>query len=263
MPELPEVESFRKFVDNTSLHQKITSAKLSKPDLLLDTSPKELIDALEGNAFVDTHRHGKFLFIQLKTKGYLMLHFGMTGEVHYHTPNAKSPKVYILLIKFENGKHFLFSDSREFGMIAWVKNVEAFIERRGYGEDALQIDLKKFLSLFKKRRVSIKTALINQKIIAGVGNEFSDAILFQTKIHPLSVSNKLNENQLTDIFNSMKKILKEAVSYNADRDKLNHYFLLNQRNEGLKCTRCKGKTELATIGGRSSYFCASCQKLYN
>ena len=147
-------------------------------------------------------------------------------------------------------------------MIAWVNSIEEFIKKRGYGEDALQISLKIFLSLFKKRKVAIKTALMNQNIIAGVGNEFSDAILFQTKIHPLSVSGNLNEDQLGKIFQMMKKILKEAMRHDADRDKLNHYFLLNQRHAGLVCPRCKAKTEWQTIGGRSSYFCPSCQQLY-
>ncbi len=262
MPELPEVESFRKFVDRTSLHQKIDLVKLAKTDRLFDISANDLIHILEGNQFEDTHRHGKFLFIRLKRKGYLMLHFGMTGELYYHDPDEKSPKVYVLLIHFENGKNFIFSDSRGFGMIAWVQNIEEFIKKRDYGEDALQMNEDIFLRLFKKRRVAIKTALMNQKIIAGVGNEFSDAILFQTKIHPLSISAKLTPDQLKEIFHIMKKVLKEAVSYDADRDKLNHYFLLNQRQAGLPCPRCKGKTEWQTIGGRSSYFCASCQKLY-
>lgn len=262
MPELPEVESFRKFVDRTSLHQKIELVKLAKTDRLFDISAKDLIHILEGNQFEDSHRHGKFLFIRLKRKGHLVLHFGMTGELYYHTPDERSPKIYVLLIHFENGKNFIFSDSRGFGMIAWTDSVEAFIEKRGYGKDALQIGEEDFIRLFIKRKVAIKTALMNQNIIAGVGNEFSDAILFQTKIHPLSVSGKLSIDQLKEIFQVMKKILKEAVSFDADRNQLNHYFLLNQRQAGLLCPRCKGKTEWQTIGGRSSYFCASCQKLY-
>ncbi|PZR37803.1 MAG: formamidopyrimidine-DNA glycosylase [Azospira oryzae] len=262
MPELPEVENFRSFVDRTSLHQKIEGVKLAKTDRLFDISAKDLIHILEGNEFESTWRHGKFLFIRLKQKGHLVLHFGMTGELYYHTPNEKSPKVYVLLIHFENGKNFIFSDSRGFGMMAWTQNIEGFIKKRGYGDDALQIDQDRFLGLFRKRKVAIKTALMNQHLLAGVGNEFSDAILFQTKIHPLSVSGKLSIDHLKAIFLVMKKILKEAVSYNADRNKLNHYFLLNQRKAGLVCPRCKGKTEFQTIGGRSSYFCPSCQERY-
>ena len=262
MPELPEVESFKNFVDRTSLHQNIELAKIAKTNRLFDISAKELIHLLEGNEFEDTHRHGKFLFIRLKRNGYLVLHFGMTGELYYQNPDEKSPKKYVLLVHFENGRNFIFSDSRGFGLIAWVNSIEEFIKKRGYGEDALQISLKTFLSLFKKRKVAIKTALMNQNIIAGVGNEFSDAILFQTKIHPLSVSGNLNEDQLGKIFQMMKKILKEAMRHDADRDKLNHYFLLNQRHAGLVCPRCKAKTEWQTIGGRSSYFCPSCQQLY-
>ena len=262
MPELPEVERFKKFVDRTSLHQKIAFAKIAKTKRLFDISAKNLIHILEGNELEETHRHGKFLFIRLKRNGYLVLHFGMTGELYYHTSDEKLPNVYVLLIHFENGRNFLFTDSRGFGMMAWVNSIEEFIKNHHYGDDALQIKLDTFISLFRKRKVAIKTALMNQNIIAGIGNEFSDAILFQIKIHPLSVSGKLGDDQLKEMFHMMQKILKEAVSHDADRDKLNHYFLLNQRQAGLACPRCQGKTEWQTIGGRSSYFCPSCQQLY-
>lgn len=230
--------------------------------MLWDTAAKDLIDTLTGNTFQSTFRHGKFLFIELKHSGYLMLHFGMTGDLLYYTSDKAHPKAYVLLMHFENGNSLLFSDSRMLGMIALVKDVDAFIKKRGYGPDALLVSQKEFTFLLEKRKVAIKTALMNQKIIAGVGNEFSDAILFQCKIHPSTPCHHLEEQQLHEVYHVMKKILKEAVSHNADRDELNHYFLLNQRKAGLRCVRCEGKTEFLTIGGRSSYFCPSCQMLY-
>ena len=95
MPELPEVESFRSFVDRTSLHQKIEGVKLAKTDRLFDISAKDLIHILEGNEFESTWRHGKFLFIRLKQKGHLVLHFGMTGEFVLSHPERKSRPKYM------------------------------------------------------------------------------------------------------------------------------------------------------------------------
>jgi formamidopyrimidine-DNA glycosylase len=263
MPELPEVESFKKYIDDTSLRQKIESVKLASKGLLLNTSSRELIKALEGTSFTKTFRHGKFLFVELARKGYLMLHFGMTGDLLYYTPEKKSPKVFVLLMLFSNGKALLFSDSRKLGKIALVESMDEFILQRGYGDDALKISQENFVKKFEKRKAAVKTVLMNQKIVAGVGNEFSDEILFQSQVDPRSACNKLSDGLLKDIFHNMKKILKEAVGHNADRDKLKHYFFLGNRKAGLKCPRCKGKTEFETIGGRSSYFCPSCQKLYS
>ena len=262
MPELPEVEHFKKFIDDYALHQKIALAKLATRELLLHTDGNELIEVLTGNSFKGTFRHGKFLFIQLHSKGFLMLHFGMTGDLLYHTPDKKSPKAYVLMIQFSNGKNLLFSDSRKLGKIALVKSPEDFITQRGYGTDALKVSWEDFLLKLGKRRVAIKTGLMNQKIIAGVGNEFSDEILFMSGIHPSSAANKLGMSKLKDVYQNMKKVLTEAVKHDADRSKLEHHFFLGNRRAGLTCLRCGGETEFETIGGRSSYFCPSCQKLY-
>jgi formamidopyrimidine-DNA glycosylase len=262
MPELPEVENFKNYIDETSLHQKIAAIQIAAPELLVNTTIDILRDTLKGNVFEDTFRHGKFLFIRLLKNGFLMLHFGMTGDLLYYTPDKKYPKVYVLLIQFENGRNLAFSDQRRLGKIGLVKNVESFIKDRGYGKDALKISLEEFIALFQKRRIAIKTALMNQKIVAGVGNEFSDEILFQSKVHPESKSNVLPIEKLKEIYQHMLAILQEAIEQNADRSKLEHYFFLDHRKEGLKCPECKGETKLRTIGGRSSYFCPSCQKLY-
>jgi formamidopyrimidine-DNA glycosylase len=189
------------------------------------------------------------------------LHFGMTGDLLYYKQDTSKPKVYILLIKFENGNNLLFSDWRKFGMIALTESPYDFMAKRKYGKDALLITLEEFIDTFKKLKTSIKTALIDQHHVAGVGNEFSDEILFQATIHPESKANKLRYEILEEIYNQMQKILKEAVFQNADRKKLKHYFFLGNRKEGLTCPRCGGETSIKTIGGRSSYFCPTCQKL--
>jgi formamidopyrimidine-DNA glycosylase len=262
MPELPEVESFRKYIEDTSLHQRIADVQLAAQGMFIDTTDKELKKILEGNSFSGTFRHGKFLFIRLEKEGSLMLHFGMTGDLLYYELDHKSPRSYVLLVHFVNGKNLLFSDPRRLGKIALVKDVDQFIKKRGYGKDALLITKEEFMALFRKKRTSIKAALMNQKSVAGVGNEFSDEILFQSRIHPASIASKLSLEQLAEIYSHMKRILTEAVFHNADRTKLKQYFFLENRKAGLICPRCGGRTVWETIGGRSSYFCPSCQKLY-
>jgi formamidopyrimidine-DNA glycosylase len=270
MPELPEVESFRNYLEKHALNKVIKEAEAANPYMLQDVSKKELEAVLKGNAFVSTHRHGKFLFVKLKKGGYLMMHFGMTGYFESYEAGEKVP-YFALLLTFPGGEKFAFVDRRKLGKVSLLEDVEAFIQKRGYGTDALKITQKQFLEALKPRRTAIKTALMAQNIIAGVGNEFSDEILFQAGIHPESKASALSQKQLILIFKEMQKILKKAVKADADRDKLREYFFLDNRKAGLPCPSrspsadgqagCKGRTVLKTIGGRSSYFCPSCQEL--
>ena len=261
MPELPEVESFKKYIDKTSLHQKIEMVNVFARNVLLNTTVKKLIDTLQGNSFEGTFRHGKFLFLKLKNGGYLMLHFGLTGDVEYWDAESDPPKYRALHIQFESGNNFAFTDTRKMGKIAIVTDAEKFVESRGYGKDALKISREEFAEKLGKRRVAVKTVLMDQKVVAGVGNEWSDEILFQCKIHPESVSQQLKSRQVKKIYEAMVSNMREAVKHNADRTKMKHLFFLDNRKAGLKCPRCEGTTAFKTIGGRSSYFCPSCQKL--
>jgi formamidopyrimidine-DNA glycosylase len=262
MPELPEVESFRKYIVKTSLDKKIEVARLASPGMLLHTTEKNLIKVLQGNEFESTFRHGKFLFIKLKDHGNLMLHFGLTGDLEYVRPGENPPEKFALQFHFTDDSALFFTDTRKMGKIALVDDVDSFIKSRGYGTDALKIREDDFIQKIQKRKVAIKTVLMDQKIVAGVGNEFSDQILFQTKIHPATITTALPARQLKAVYQSMVNILREAVKANSKRDKLEHYFFLDNRKAGLSCPRCKGKTAFQTIGGRSSYFCPRCQKKY-
>jgi formamidopyrimidine-DNA glycosylase len=262
MPELPEVESFRKYIVKTSFNKKIELAKLASPGMLLQTTEKQLLKILQGNEFESTFRHGKFLFIKLREHGSLMLHFGLTGDVEYIKAGENPPEKFALQFHFEDDTDLFFTDTRKMGKIALVEDVDSFIKSRGYGTDALKIKEEDFIQKIQERKVAIKTVLMDQKIVAGVGNEFSDEILFQTKIHPASITTALPGKKLKVIYQAMVTILKEAVKSNANREKLEHYFFLDNRKAGLKCPRCKGVTALETIGGRSSYFCPRCQKLW-
>lgn len=261
MPELPEVESFRKRIDKTSLGKKIALANLLSPNMLLDTTTAELLRILEGNSLESTHRLGKFLFIILKKGGNLLVHFGLTGDVEYIKPGEERPDKYALGLHFEDDSALFFTDTRKLGKIALVDNIDKFVRERKYGVDALSIKEKEFVEKIRGKKAAIKTVLMDQNILAGVGNEYSDEILFQTKIHPAQPTVSLSEKQLLEVFKAMQSILKEAVRVNADREKLTHYFFLDNRKEGLTCPRCNAKTGSETIGGRSSYFCPKCQRI--
>jgi formamidopyrimidine-DNA glycosylase len=263
MPELPEIEAYRKYVEDTSLKKRIIKLHLHPGigGMLLQTTDKALKDTLEENSFVGTFRHGKFLFINLKSKASLMLHFGMTGDLNYTTSDVR-PKSYALIFQFKGNHQLIFSDVRKLGKIALVKDIDAFVKKRGYGKDALRITQDEFCTKFAGKKTAIKAFLMDQKVAAGVGNEYSDQILFQCRIHPASPTARLPERKRVEIFKRMNAILKKAIKKRTEHKKMTKFFFLENRKAGLACPRCKGETEWATIGGRSSYFCSSCQKRY-
>lgn len=261
MPELPEVEAYRRYVEETSLKQEISGVRLRNEHQLADTSKRALVKALRGNKLTGTLRHGKFLFVKLAKGGYLLIHFGMTGDLQYVGDGGKEPKFTAFLLEFKKGGMLAFMDRRQIGRIGLVEDVNKFIRHKGYGPDALQINKDEFIERFENRRMNIKSALMNQKLVAGVGNEFSDEILYQVGLHPESRVDKLDKKILGNIYRQMQKVLKKAVDVNADRDRLQQFFFLDNRRAGLECPHCGGKTEFKTVGGRSAYFCPSCQKL--
>jgi formamidopyrimidine-DNA glycosylase len=261
MPELPEVESFRKYVEETSLKQEISGVSLRNEHQLLNTTKAALTRALKGSKLTGTIRHGKFLFIRISKGGYLLLHFGLTGDIRYVDQDAEEPRFTAFMLEFKKGGMIAFTDSRQMGKVGLVDDAAKFLRKKGWGPDALQITKEEFMDRFANRRTNIKTALMNQKLVAGVGNEYSDEILFQAGLHPESRVDKLDKKMLENVFRLMKKILEKAVSVDADRDRLGKYFFLDNRKAGLECPRCGGKTEFKTVGGRSAYFCPHCQQL--
>jgi formamidopyrimidine-DNA glycosylase len=262
MPELPEVESFKKYIDKTSIGKQIELINLVAPKMLINTTEKKLKSTLVGNVFKGTFRHGKFLFIELKKGGNLLLHFGLTGDLAFIKPGEEPPQKFVLRFHFHDDSDLFFTDTRKMGKIALVDDIKSFIAERGYGKDALTITKQEFIESLKKKKIAIKTVLMDQKILAGVGNEFSDEILFQAKIHPATPTINLSAKQMQTIYTLMLSILKQSVKHNADREKLGQYFFLENRKAGLVCPNCNVKTAFQTIGGRSSYFCPSCQKKY-
>jgi formamidopyrimidine-DNA glycosylase len=260
MPELPEVERFRILIEKTSLTKRIDSVEISAPKMIEGCSETEFQKTLTGNSFTTTHRHGKFLFAGMKEGGYVMLHFALTGELHFVESGDKEPPRFVMHIHFDDDSSLYLSDTRKLGKISLVENVNTFISERGYGKDALSITESEFVQRIKNKRMAIKTALMDQKVVAGVGNEFSDEILFQSRIHPETAAASLTKKQLEKIYSKMVIILNDSVRDQSDRDALKHFFFLENRKAGLPCPRCKSKTISLSIGGRSSFLCPNCQK---
>ncbi len=262
MPELPDVEVFRDYMNRTSLYQIIRRVEVESTRILGRTDPGQLKRCLEGRSFRATSRHGKYLFCFLEPENWLVLHFGMTGFLRYFKDSGSGPKHIRVLITFQNGCHLAYDCQRKLGHVDLVSNPQQYITHKKLGPDPLNsgLDPREFAALFGRRRGSVKSALMNQRVVAGIGNIYSDEILFHAGIHPLIRSAALNEGELEDMFYRMKEVLEVAIQCRSDPQRFPGGYLLPHRAPAQSCPICGGLIDRVKVGGRTSYFCTRHQK---
>jgi formamidopyrimidine-DNA glycosylase len=260
MPELPDVEVLRQYVDATSLHQTIEAVAIDAPRMLKHTATKTVRSWLEGADLAATRRHGKHLLVKTSRGPWLVLHFGMTGRLDYAKRDHDPPRHARLLIDFSNGYWLAGIWQQCLAEIGLACDVGGFVKERELGTDALELDLPEFKDLLARRRGAIKSALMDQKLFAGIGNVYSDEILFQARLHPGRDVRRLDETDLTGLHRAVRHVLRLAIERRADPEQVLGSWLLPHRSPDESCPRCSGHIERATIGGRSAYYCPRCQK---
>jgi Formamidopyrimidine-DNA glycosylase len=260
MPELPEVESFGKYLDRTSLDKTIENVEIKSPELLQNVDANDLKEKLEGHKFKYTKRYGKYTFTCLNSDFWLILHYGMTGRLKYFKGQDEAPHYDRLLITFEDGSHLAFDDPRKFGKINLASSVEDFVKEKELGPDATEIDPKTFKQIFERKKGAIKSVLMDQHIIAGIGNIYSDEILFQACIHPKAPANKLNNAQIERIFKVMKMVLETSVEKRIAKEELPDSFIIPHRRKNGKCPNSDIKLKTIKVSSRTAYYCPECQK---
>ncbi len=260
MPELPDVELFKRYIDATSLHQRITSVTVTDDRILDGISERALQSRLHEKEFASSSRHGKYLFLELDDETHLFLHFGMTGFVKYCREKQKDPHHTRVIIDFDNGFHLAFSNQRLLGKLGLVETVGDFLREKNIGPDASEVDYSRFQSIMAQGKGSVKSTLMNQSSLAGIGNIYADEILYQSGIHPRRRTNQLSDEEMNNIYQNMDAVLETAVASKANPDEMPRSYLLKHREEGVQCTRCGGSIEKTTVSGRTTYFCPGCQK---
>jgi formamidopyrimidine-DNA glycosylase len=260
MPELPDVEVYKQYLDATALHQRIERVQVHEPDLLSGTSVQGLGRILKGRTLETTRRHGKYLLVAVDDDHWLALHFGMTGELRYFGDGEDEPDYSQCLIAFDNGMNLAYVSRRKLGRIFPVKSPAALIDDRGLGEDALAVDEKHFRALAAEHRGSVKSWLMNQAVIAGIGNVYSDEILFQAGIYPGRSLATLDSRDLTRLYRATHFVLESAISARVDPQRMPAKFLLPHRNKGGRCPKCDTPLKTVKIASRTGWYCPQCQK---
>lgn len=263
MPELPEVAVFKKVIEQTSLHQPIQSIEVERKDILEDIKSNDFADRLEGDQFQAVDRYGKYLFILTGMGQTIFMHFGMTARPVYYSGEDIQPDYARLVFTFRSGDHLAFDCRRMLGKVGMTGSMDQFVKDKGLGIDALdpKLDKAAFRELIQSSRGYVKTTLMKQETIAGIGNEMSDEILYQAGIHPKSKISGLDSEDINRIYDTMRKVFETRISTNAQTDQLPDTWLLKHRDDGEACPKCGGSIERVKISGRSSYVCEQCQDL--
>ena len=184
MPELPEIETFKREVDRTSLRKRIRCVRILDSSLLKNVSPRRLSAMLRGHRLVDSRRHGKYLGIRSDRGDWIVFHFGMTGALIAREPSAGIPEYAKVVTEFADDSSLAYVSQRKLGMIKLVADFETFTQSKQLGPDAFEIDVSMCWAQLRGRRGIVKSALMNQSNIAGIGNIYSDEILFQARVRP-------------------------------------------------------------------------------
>jgi formamidopyrimidine-DNA glycosylase len=267
MPELPEVETFRRYFEETSLYQPICDVYVEDTKLLT-TDYDILVEKLRNKQFIGTKRVGKNLFAQLDAPYWLHFHFGMTGDLAYFKDDEDTPRFARIIFRFANGFKLGFLCPRKFERIGIVNDIDEYLFRKKINKDALEITLEDLKKTLVKKNAPIKSVLLDQTTVAGIGNWIVDEVLFQAKVHPEKISNQLSDNETVMIYEAMRFVIQTAIDSQANYDDFPRNFLIHARGWGIqkqeligKCPECGEKITISKVGGRTTFFCANRQVL--
>jgi formamidopyrimidine-DNA glycosylase len=270
MPELPEVETVARGLAKRVTGDLIESIWLGSKQEPLKSPAKLIAGALERARIVTVRRVGKqIVFDLLSPEGaprQWIVHLGMTGQMLVCPPDAEIRKHTHAIAKLASGRELRFVDPRRFGRLS-IATKGDFV---GTGLEPLEISENPFAALFRGRKTPIKSALLNQKLLGGVGNIYADESLFRAGIRPRRRAGSLTREQLKKLHGCLKKVLKEAIraggssiSDYVGADGEEGFFQLRHRvygREGEPCYVCKTPIKRVIIAGRSSHYCPKCQR---
>jgi formamidopyrimidine-DNA glycosylase len=287
MPELPEVETIARGLNSRVAGDVIESVWLGSKPEPLKSPAKEMVAALEAKRIAGVRRVGKHIVFDLENDGRAssprkksnaarartpvptsrsqwIVHLGMTGRMLVCPPEEAVAKHTHAIAQLASGRELRFVDPRRFGRLSVSSEFQAA------GLEPLKVELASFVNLFRGRKTPIKSALLNQKLLSGVGNIYADESLFRTGVRPRRRAAALTRDELGRLYQAVQEVLKEAIALGGssisdyvDSDGEEGFFQLQHRvygREGEPCLVCKTPIKRVVIAGRSAHYCPKCQK---
>ena len=276
MPELPEVETVRRGLDHLVTGYRITQAQQLHPRALKTESIAPL-ESLKGAKIIGTNRRGKFMWLTLNRPYVLVAHLGMSGQFLIHQkdhPRATHIRAQFHLKKPMRNVELVFNDQRTFGWLSieeTTNNIPTSAQHIAPDPFDALFDKQATIKNYLKRNIKIKTALLNQEIMSGVGNIYADETLWRAKIHPETLTSELTPKKVATVIDFATEVMEEAINQGGTSfDDL--YINVNGESgffeqslaaygqEDEPCPRCGTPIKRITFGARSSHFCPRCQR---
>jgi formamidopyrimidine-DNA glycosylase len=257
MPELPDVEGFRAVLAEHGAGRRVERVEVADAGVLRDVSAGQLERSLRGRRLGDPERHGKWLITGTDGPA-LLMHFGMTGELHWAGPGEGRHRHDRVMFAVDGGE-LRFRDMRKLQGITLAER-PGEIERvlAGLGPDALGIGRADFGRALGGGRQAVKAALIDQSVVAGLGNLLADEILWRARIHPRTPVRDLGPADRARIHGQLRRVLRAAIP--AGRVPVRARWLTGSRDaDGAKCPRCGATLARDRVAGRGTVWCPRCQ----
>jgi len=267
MPELPEVETIRRDLEYLLLHQTMTDLHLYDPRLLLKVDEKILRDKLVGQSCMSFNRHGKYFWITFSNQWKLLFHLRMTGQLTLTKPLERFKA---LRCSFQFREHQLnFIDQRRFGEIHLYSPEQAIFTDNHIGPDFLTVSVKQFGDLLKTKQSPIHSLLLNQQLVAGIGNIYSQESLFRARIRPKRLASRLKNKDYSTLHFKLTELLHQAIELrgSTSRNYRDAYGQMGNaqslhkvyQKSNKPCVDCGHPLKGIKLQGRGVVFCSVCQ----
>lgn len=272
MPELPEVETVRRGLEKLILGKKISNIEIRYPKMI-KTDLNQFQKELPGQVIQSMGRRGKYLLFNLRDK-VLISHLRMEGKYFYYPDEIPERKHAHILVHFEDGTTLVYEDVRKFGTMELLapELLDSYFISKKLGPEPTDqdFDLGRFKLALKKSKKPIKSHLLDQTLVAGLGNIYVDEVLWRAKVHPSRHSNSLTAQEARKAHDETIKVLGQAVEKGGStirsytnafgEDGTMQEFHQVYDKAGQACSRCGSTIEKIQLGGRGTYFCPKCQR---
>ena len=273
MPELPEVETVKESLKRKILNNRIIDVKVYHDKIIEFPSVEEFKKQIINQQFIDVKRRGKWLMFELDNY-YLLSHLRMEGKYNIKKSQENLDKHEHVVFILDNNKELRYKDVRKFGKMHLILKDEVYnklpLNKLGLEPDDEALTVSYLKDKYKNKSLPIKTVLLDQQIIVGIGNIYADEILFLSNVNPLKQSKKLTKKELQLIIDNTKIVLEKAIkaggttirSYTSSEGvygRFQHELLIHGK-EGKPCSKCNDIIVKIKVGGRGTYYCRKCQK---
>ncbi|WXG43798.1 MAG: DNA-formamidopyrimidine glycosylase family protein [Promethearchaeati archaeon SRVP18_Atabeyarchaeia-1] len=270
MPELPDLEYLREFLTSKLIGVAVEDLKVMGPIVVRSADPEKFGESLKARRFESIRRRGKYLLFSFDSGALIVISPMLSGRLHYRTMgDFDAKKRFFLSIILEDGAEIRYSDDTAMGRIYLLDNegaLNSVLKFAKLGTEALDtaLSLQKFATLLKHFDWEVKRVLTYQSFIAGIGNAYSDEVLFDARINPFRRCNTLSQEESARLYNSMRKVLTEAIKTLRKRVGENievevRDFMKVHGKGGQPCPTCGTKISEVKDEGRKTNFCRNCQ----